>query len=105
MHRRRLWSLDFSTDDPGDRRAAGADNQWTLKEFTLRYHVSHTRARPRDPGGTACGKGACHAGQCDFLVAAPVKSCENDAALTTVRADYRSSLPDKLLSVSRRHSS
>jgi hypothetical protein len=52
----------------------GADTQWTLKQSTLSYHVSHPLHQIDGVSHEARGKGVCHAGQCDFLVAAPVKS-------------------------------
>jgi hypothetical protein len=51
-----------------------ADTQWVLKQSTLTYHVSHPLHQIDGVSHEARGKGACHAGQCDFLVAVPVKS-------------------------------
>lgn len=51
-----------------------ADSQWTLEESTLTYHVSHPLKQTEGVSHAAKGKGVCHAGQCDFLIAVPVKS-------------------------------
>ncbi|HEY1206977.1 MAG: YceI family protein [Bryobacteraceae bacterium] len=50
------------------------DGQWTLEHSTLTYHVSHPLHQIDGVSHAARGKGVCHAGQCDFLVAVPVKS-------------------------------
>src|SRR5881296_509144 len=54
-----------------------ADSQWTLDKATLTYHVSHPLHDTNGVSHAARGKGVCHAGQCDFLVAAPVKSFDS----------------------------
>ncbi len=51
-----------------------ADSQWVLDKSTLTYHVSHMLHESEGVSNAARGKGNCHAGQCDFLVAVPVKS-------------------------------
>jgi hypothetical protein len=56
---------------------AGADTQWVLEKSTLTYHVSHPLHDTDGVSHAARGKGVCHAGQCDFLIAAPVKSFES----------------------------
>jgi YceI-like domain len=56
---------------------AGADSQWVLKESTLTYHVSHPLHQTEGVSHGARGKGVCHAGQCDFLIAVPVKSFDS----------------------------
>src|SRR3954467_6353881 len=53
------------------------DSQWTLVTGTLTYHVSHPLHDTNGVSHAARGKGVCHAGQCDFLVAAPVKSFDS----------------------------
>lgn len=55
----------------------GADNQWVLQQSTLTYHVSHPLHQIDGVSHAARGKGVCHAGQCDFLVAVPVKSFDS----------------------------
>ena len=53
---------------------AGADSQWGLDQGTLTYHVSHPLHQTDGVSHAARGKGVCHEGQCDFLIAVPVKS-------------------------------
>jgi YceI-like protein len=45
-----------------------------LKQSTLSYHVSHPLHQTDGVSHAARGKGICHAGQCEFLIAVPVKS-------------------------------
>jgi hypothetical protein len=54
-----------------------ADNQWVLKQSKLRYHVSHPLHETQGVSRAARGKGVCHEGQCDFLIAVPVKSFDS----------------------------
>jgi hypothetical protein len=54
--------------------ALAADSQWVLEQSTLTYHVSHPLHQSEGVSHAARGKGVCHAGQCDFLIAVPVKS-------------------------------
>jgi len=54
-----------------------ADGQWVLEQSTLTYHVSHPLHQVDGVSRAARGKGVCRAGQCDFLVAAPVKSFDS----------------------------
>ena len=54
-----------------------ADSQWVLKQSTLTYHVSHPLHQTDGVSHEARGKGVCHAGQCDFLIAVPVKSFDS----------------------------
>jgi hypothetical protein len=56
---------------------AAADGQWTLEQSTLTYHVSHPLHETEGVSHAARGKGVCQAGQCDFLIAAPVKSFDS----------------------------
>ena len=51
-----------------------ADSQWVLEKSTLTYHVSHPLHEADGVSHEARGKGVCQAGQCNFLIAAPVKS-------------------------------
>src|ERR1700688_5322552 len=57
--------------------AAAADSQWVLQQSTLTYHVSHPLHQSEGVSREARGKGICHAGQCDFLIAVPVKSFDS----------------------------
>ena len=54
-----------------------ADHQWILKQGTLTYHVSHPLHQTDGVSHAARGKGVCHDGQCDFLIAVPVKSFDS----------------------------
>jgi hypothetical protein len=57
--------------------AVAADHTWVLKESTLTYHVSHPLHQTDGVSHAARGKGVCHEGQCDFLIAVPVKSFDS----------------------------
>lgn len=54
-----------------------ADSQWVLAESTLTYHVSHPLHQTEGVSHAAKGKGVCHAGQCDFLIAVAVKTFDS----------------------------
>jgi hypothetical protein len=56
---------------------AQTDSQWILGPSTLTYHVSHPLHQTEGVSHAARGKGVCHAGQCDFLIAVPVKSFDS----------------------------
>jgi hypothetical protein len=56
---------------------AQADTQWVLDQSTLSYHMSHPMHQLDGVSHAAKGKGTCHAGQCDFLIAAPVKTFDS----------------------------
>lgn len=56
------------------RFAAAADNTWIIQQGTLTYHVSHPLHQSEGVSHDVRGKGICHAGECDFLIAVPVKS-------------------------------
>jgi hypothetical protein len=56
---------------------AYGDSQWILEQSTLTYHVSHPLHQSEGVSHAAKGKGVCHDGQCDFLVAVPVKSFDS----------------------------
>jgi YceI-like domain len=51
-----------------------AESQWSLKSSTLTYYVSHPFHHVEGVSHDAKGKGQCAAGECEFLIAAPVKS-------------------------------
>ncbi|MGC2512542.1 MAG: hypothetical protein WA430_18385, partial [Acidobacteriaceae bacterium] len=44
---------------------------------TLTYHMSHPMHEVDGVSHAAKGKGICHAGQCNFLIAVPVKSFDS----------------------------
>ena len=54
-----------------------ADHLWVLKQSTLTYHVSHPLHQTDGVSHAARGKGVCHEGQCDFLIAVPVKTFDS----------------------------
>src|ERR1700757_1378854 len=56
---------------------AQADHQWILQQSSLTYHVSHPLHQSEGVSHEARGKGVCHQGQCDFLIAVPVKSFDS----------------------------
>jgi YceI-like domain len=58
-------------------KLVSADDQWVLEQSTLTYHVSHPLHQVEGVSHAARGKGVCHAGQCDFLIAVPVKSFDS----------------------------
>jgi hypothetical protein len=56
---------------------AQTDSQWVLEQSTLTYHVSHPLHQVEAVSRAARGKGVCHAGECDLLIAVPVKSFDS----------------------------
>ena len=54
-----------------------AENHWVLVQSTLTYHVTHPLHHVEGVSHEARGKGVCQAGQCDFLIAVPVKSFDS----------------------------
>ncbi len=54
-----------------------ADSQWVLDQSTLTYHVSHPLHQFDGVSRAAKGKGICHDGECNFLIAVPVKSFDS----------------------------
>jgi len=71
---RLLFALNFALALP---LLAAGDSQWVLEKSTLTYHVSHPLHESEGVTHAARGKGVCHAGQCEFLIAAPVKTFES----------------------------
>ena len=59
------------------RIALAADSQWVLDQSTLTYHVSHPLHQTDGVSHAARGKGVCQDGQCEFLIAVPVKSFDS----------------------------
>jgi hypothetical protein len=53
------------------------DESWMLDQSTLTYHMSHPIHEVDGVSHAARGKGVCHAGECDFLVAVPVKTFDS----------------------------
>ena len=56
---------------------AFAGDQWVLDQSTITYHVSHPLHQTEGVSHAARGKAVCNAGQCDFLIAVPVKSFDS----------------------------
>jgi hypothetical protein len=56
---------------------AQTDHQWILEQSTLTYHAAHPLHQSEGVSHAARGKGVCHEGQCDFLIAVPVKSFDS----------------------------
>src|SRR6202795_2873963 len=56
---------------------AGGDSQWDLERSTLMYLVYPPMHESQGVSHAARGKGVCHAGECDFLIAVPVKSFDS----------------------------
>jgi hypothetical protein len=54
-----------------------AEGQWILKQSTLTYHVSHPLHQVDGISHAARGKGVCHDGMCEFLIAVPVKTFDS----------------------------
>lgn len=54
-----------------------ADERWALERSTITYHVSHTLHETEGVSHAARGKGVCHAGHCEFLIAVPVNSFDS----------------------------
>jgi len=53
------------------------DRIWSLDQSTLTYHMSHPLHEVDGVSHAARGKGVCHLGVCEFLLAAPVKSFDS----------------------------
>jgi len=73
-HPARFLILGFLALSP---TAFAADSQWVLDQSTLTYHVSHPLHQVDGTSHAARGKGVCHGGQCDFLIAVPVKTFDS----------------------------
>jgi hypothetical protein len=73
----KIMLLSILLLQPFNPALAQADRQWILEQSTLAYHVSHPLHQVDGVSHAARGKGVCHAGQCDFLIAAPVKSFDS----------------------------
>lgn len=61
----------------GLEQFACADTTWILQSSSLTYHVSHPLHQVDGVSHAAKGKGVCQNGQCNFLIAAPVKSFDS----------------------------
>jgi hypothetical protein len=56
---------------------AHADSQWILTQSSLTYTVTHPLHVIHGASHAARGKGVCQSGQCDFLIAVPVKTFDS----------------------------
>lgn len=56
---------------------AQTDTHWVLQQSTLTYHMSHPMHEVNGASHAAKGKGLCRAGDCNFLIAVPVKSFDS----------------------------
>ena len=56
---------------------AYADSQWALTQSSLTYTVTHPLHVIHGTSHVARGKGVCHNGQCDFLIAVPVQTFDS----------------------------
>jgi hypothetical protein len=72
---KKLWVLLFFAFAVPTLLAA--DQQWVLKQSTITYHVSHPLHQTDGVSHAARGKGICHAGDCEFLIAVPVKTFDS----------------------------
>ena len=73
----RIAVLLFAAFGSGVTLPAQSDTQYTLAQSSLTYHMSHPMHEVDGTSHAARGKGICHAGMCDFLIAAPVKSFDS----------------------------
>ncbi|MGH9326378.1 MAG: YceI family protein [Terriglobia bacterium] len=74
MVNKKLLALFLLFALPGLLRA---DSKWVLAQSTLTYHISHPLHEANGVSHAARGEGICHAGQCNFLIAVPVKSFDS----------------------------
>jgi hypothetical protein len=58
-------------------RLFSADSQWILDQSTLTYYISKPLHQREGVSHSARGKGSCHDGQFDFVIAVPVKSFDS----------------------------
>ena len=72
-----LLSLPALAQSHNFQNQSPADHIWLLDQSTLTYHMSHPMHEVDGVSHAAKGKGVCHSGQCDFLLAAPVKSFDS----------------------------
>jgi len=56
---------------------AQPDSSWVADQGTLSYHMSHPMHEVDGVSHAARGKGVCHAGWCNFLIAVPVKTFDS----------------------------
>ena len=71
---KRIWVLIMFLALPA---LSLADSQWALTASALTYQVSHPLHHVEGTSHEARGKGACKSGECEFLIAVPVKSFDS----------------------------
>ncbi|HXE09761.1 MAG TPA: YceI family protein [Acidobacteriaceae bacterium] len=54
--------------------SAHAQNQWTLTQSSITWHITHPVHEVEGTSHAAKGKGNCSAGTCDFLIAVPLNT-------------------------------
>lgn len=57
--------------------AQAPDQTWRLDQSSLTYHMTHPVHEAEGTSHASKGKGVCHAGMCDFLLATPVKTFDS----------------------------
>jgi hypothetical protein len=75
---------------------AQSDSQWALYSSMLSDHISHRLHEADGVSHSALGKGVCHAGKCDFLIVAQVKSFDSgdsNRELHMVQVTQRAKFP------------
>ena len=77
MKRLLLAILALALPTAAQQNPPQPDQTWTLDSSTLTYHMSHPLHEVDGVSRAARGKGICHDGQCDFLIAATVKSFDS----------------------------
>lgn len=77
INSKKLLTLLFASSFLAFPAVPQAATQWVLEQSALTYHISHPLHQTEGVSHAARGKGVCQADQCDFLIAAPVKSFES----------------------------
>ena len=72
-----LFGVLLATSSLAGPVFAQSDATYILQQSSLSYHMSHPMHEVDGTSHAARGKGICHSGKCDFLIAAPVKSFDS----------------------------
>jgi hypothetical protein len=72
-----LFGVTFAASCAAVPIIAQSDTTYVLQQSSLSYHMSHPMHEVDGTSHAARGKGICHAGECDFLIAVPVKSFDS----------------------------
>lgn len=70
-------SFAKKTDSPKQAPAPAANSEWQLQKSKITYVVIHPLHRVEGVSEQAKGKGVCSTKDCEFLIAAPVKSFDS----------------------------